>query len=88
LEVESALRLVDRALQCVLLGTFGIGLVFFQMNSTFGLAVMGAGFSPRGSRPRSSGAPSRARRAACRVDQHELDPGDLGEVAQVLGRHA
>ncbi len=46
--LESARTLaVDRKLHRVLLAAFGIALVFFQMNSTFGLAVMGAGFSPR-----------------------------------------
>jgi MFS family permease len=37
----------DRRLHRVLLAAFGIALIFFQMNSTFGLAVMGAGLSPK-----------------------------------------
>jgi MFS family permease len=37
----------DRRLHRVLLAAFGIALIFFQMNCTFGLAVTGAGFSPR-----------------------------------------
>jgi MFS family permease len=37
----------DRRLQRVLIAAFGIALVFFQMSSTFGLAVLGVGLSPR-----------------------------------------
>jgi MFS family permease len=37
----------DRRLHRVLLASFFIALIFFQMSSTFGLAVMSAGFSPR-----------------------------------------
>jgi MFS family permease len=45
---ESAKTLLgDRRLRRFLFAAFGIALIFFQMNSTFGLAVMGAGFSPR-----------------------------------------
>jgi MFS family permease len=37
----------DRRLHRVLLAAFGIALIFFQMNCTLGLAVTGAGFSPK-----------------------------------------
>jgi MFS family permease len=37
----------DRRLHRVLLASFFIALIFFQMSSTFGVAVMRAGFSPR-----------------------------------------
>jgi MFS family permease len=37
----------DRRLHRVLIAAFGIALVFFQMSSTFGLAVLGVGLSPR-----------------------------------------
>lgn len=37
----------DRRLHRVLLGCFGVGMIFAQMTSSFGLAVMGAGFSPK-----------------------------------------
>ncbi len=37
----------DRKLHRVLVASFGIALIFFQMSSTYGLAVMRAGFSPR-----------------------------------------
>jgi MFS family permease len=44
---ESARTLLaDRKLHRVLAAAFGIALIFFQMNSTFGLAVMGAGLTP------------------------------------------
>jgi MFS family permease len=42
---KSILR--DRRLHRVLFGCFGVGLIFAQMTSTFGLAVMGAGFSAK-----------------------------------------
>jgi MFS family permease len=46
--VESARTLLgDRRLHRVLVASFGIALIFFQMSSTFGLAVMHAGFSPK-----------------------------------------
>jgi MFS family permease len=45
---ESARALLgDRRLHRVLLASFLIALIFFQMSSTFGLAVMRAGFTPR-----------------------------------------
>jgi MFS family permease len=45
---ESARTLLgDRRLHRVLLSSFFIALIFFQMNSTFGLAVLRAGFSPK-----------------------------------------
>jgi len=42
---KSLLR--DRRLHRVLLGCFGVALIFAQMTSSFGLAVMGAGLSPK-----------------------------------------
>jgi MFS family permease len=39
--------LADRRLHRVLLAAFGIALIFFQMNCTFGLAITRAGFSPK-----------------------------------------
>jgi MFS family permease len=46
--VESARALVgDRRLHRVLLASFGIALIFFQMNSSFGFAVFRLGFSPK-----------------------------------------
>jgi len=46
---RTALRTLgkDRALHRVLLGAFAVALVFFQMTSTFGVAVTHLGFSPR-----------------------------------------
>ncbi len=38
--------LQDRRLHRVLIAAFGIALIFFQMTSTYGLAVMNLGFSP------------------------------------------
>jgi len=43
-EVGRAVRW-DRALQCMLLGSLGIALVFFQTNSTLSLHVTGLGYS-------------------------------------------
>jgi MFS family permease len=37
----------DRRLHRFLLGAFGVALIFFQMNSTFGVAVLDSGFSPK-----------------------------------------
>jgi len=37
----------DRRLHRVLLAAFGVGLIFVQMSSTFGVAVMAAGFSAK-----------------------------------------
>ncbi len=37
----------DRRLRRVLIAAFGIALIFFQLNSTFGLAVLHSGFSPK-----------------------------------------
>jgi MFS family permease len=46
--MEASRALVgDRGLHRVLLASFFIALIFFQMTSTFGFAVMGAGFSPK-----------------------------------------
>jgi MFS family permease len=46
LEAGRALA-ADRRLHRVLAACFGVALIFFQMNSTFGLAVTSAGLSPR-----------------------------------------
>jgi MFS family permease len=43
----SGMLLRDRTLQRVLLAAAGVALVFFQMNCTFGVAVLHAGFSPK-----------------------------------------
>jgi MFS family permease len=46
--LESSRALLgDRRLQRVLLASFFVALIFFQMSSTFGFAVMRAGLSPR-----------------------------------------
>ena len=44
---STAVLLGDRRLRRVLLAAFGIALIFFQMGSTYGLAVLHAGFSPK-----------------------------------------
>ncbi|HEY4989316.1 MAG TPA: MFS transporter [Opitutaceae bacterium] len=45
---ESARTLLgDRRLHRVLMASFGIALIFFQMNSSFGFAVLRLGFSPK-----------------------------------------
>lgn len=46
--IESSRALCsDKRLHRVLLASFFIALIFFQMSSTFGLAVMNTGFSPK-----------------------------------------
>jgi MFS family permease len=44
---SSRALLGDRRLHRILIASFLIAVIFFQMSSTFGLAVMGAGFSPK-----------------------------------------
>jgi len=46
--IEATQALVaDRSLRRVLVAAFGIALVFFQMSSSFGLAVLSVGLSPK-----------------------------------------